>query len=79
MLIFLKVGVIMKSERVEKCIFQSELTAQKDISKRTLNNLNNKKIDINDLQKIAEILDISLQTLLKAETDDLVSPIFTRK
>ena len=59
----------MKSERVEKRIFQSELTTQKDISKRTLNNLNNKKIDINDLQKIAEILDISLQTLLKSENE----------
>ena len=79
MLIFLKVGVIMKSERVEKCIFQSELTTQNDISKRSLNNLNNKKIDINDLQTIAEILDISLQTLLKAENDDLISPNFTKK
>ena len=59
---------LIESARVEKGISQRELAKLTGISRSTLNDLINgkiKKVDIDDLRKIAETLDISLQNLLK--------------
>ena len=60
---------LIESARVEKGISQRELAKLTGISRSTLNDLINgkiKKVDIDDLRKIAETLDMSLQKLLKA-------------
>ena len=59
---------LIESVRVEKGISQRELAKLTGISRSTLNDLINgkiKKVDIDDLRKIAETLDMSLQKLLK--------------
>ena len=59
---------LIESARVEKGISQRELAKQIGISRSTLNDLINgkiKKVDIDDLRKIAETLDMSLSNLLK--------------
>lgn len=59
---------LIEKARVEKGISQRELAKQTGISRSTLNDLINgkiKKVDIDDLRKIAEVLDMSLQELLK--------------
>lgn len=59
---------LIESARIEKGISQRELAKQTGISRSTLNDLINgkiKKVDIDDLRKIAETLDMSLQKLLK--------------
>ena len=59
---------LIEKARVEKGISQRELAKQTSISRSTLNDLINgkiKKVDIDDLRKIAEVLDMSLQELLK--------------
>ena len=59
---------LIESARVEKGISQRELAKQTGISRSTLNDLINgkiKKVDIDDLRKITETLDMSLQKLLK--------------
>lgn len=59
---------LIESARVEKGISQRELAKLTGISRSTLNDLINekiKKVDIDDLRKIAETLDMSLQKLLK--------------
>ena len=60
--------VLIESARIEKGISQRELAKLTGISRSTLNDLINgkiKKVDIDDLRKIAETLDMSLQKLLK--------------
>lgn len=60
--------LLIESARVEKGISQRELAKLTGISRSTLNDLINgkiKKVDIDDLRKIAETLDMSLQKLLK--------------
>ena len=55
---------LIESARVEKGISQRELAKLTGISRSTLNDLINgkiKKVDIDDLRKIAETLDMSLQ------------------
>ena len=59
---------LIESARVAKVISQRELAKLTGISRSTLNDLINgkiKKVDIDDLRKIAETLDMSLQKLLK--------------
>ena len=59
---------MIESARIEKGISQRELAKLTGISRSTLNDLINgkiKKVDIDDLRKIAETLDMSLQKLLK--------------
>ena len=59
---------LIEKARVEKGISQRELAKATGISRSTLNDLINgkiKKVDIDDLRKIAEVLDMSLQELLK--------------
>ena len=59
---------LIESARVEKGISQRELAKLTGISRSTLNDLINgkiKKVDIDDLRKITETLDMSLQKLLK--------------
>lgn len=63
-----KLKVLIEDARVKKGISQRELAKQTGISRSTLNDLINgkiKKVDIDDLRKIAEVLDMSLQELLK--------------
>ena len=63
-----KLKVLIEDARVKKGISQRELAKQTGISRSTLNDLINgkiKKVDIDDLRKIAETLDMSLQELLK--------------
>ena len=60
--------ILIESARVTKGISQRELAKLTGISRSTLNDLINgkiKKVDIDDLRKIAETLDMSLQKLLK--------------
>ena len=67
---------LIESARVEKGISQRELAKLTGISRSTLNDLINgkiKKVDIDDLRKIAETLDMSLQKLLKAAGYDEMS------
>ena len=62
-----------------KGISQRELAKLTGISRSTLNDLINgkiKKVDIDDLRKIAETLDMSLQKLLKASGYDEMSLYF---
>ena len=59
---------LIESAREAKGISQRELAKSTGISRSTLNDLINgkiKKVDIDDLRKIAETLDMSLQKLLK--------------
>lgn len=59
---------LIEKARAIKGISQRELAKQTGISRSTLNDLINgkiKKVDIDDLRKIAEVLDMSLQELLK--------------
>ena len=59
---------LIEDARIKKGISQRELAKQTGISRSTLNDLINgkiKKVDIDDLRKIAETLDMSLQKLLK--------------
>lgn len=59
---------LIETVRITKGISQRELAKLTGISRSTLNDLINgkiKKVDINDLRKIAEVLDMSLQKLLK--------------
>ena len=63
-----KLKILIEDARVKKGISQRELAKQTGISRSTLNDLINgkiKKVDIDDLRKIAEVLDMSLQELLK--------------
>ena len=63
-----KLKVLIEDARVKKGISQRELAKETGISRSTLNDLINgkiKKVDIDDLRKIAEVLDMSLQELLK--------------
>ncbi|MBQ6497127.1 MAG: helix-turn-helix transcriptional regulator, partial [Bacilli bacterium] len=73
--------ILIESARVEKGISQRELAKQTGISRSTLNDLINgkiKKADIDDLRKIAETLDMSLQKLLKAAGYDEMSFYFSK-
>lgn len=73
--------ILIESARVEKGISQRELAKQTGISRSTLNDLINgkiKKVDIDDLRKIAETLDMSLQKLLKAAGYDEMSFYFSK-
>lgn len=67
---------LIESARLRKDISQRELSKIAGISRSTLNDLINgkiKKVDIDDLRKIAEALDMSLRELLKvAGYDDFV-------
>ena len=59
---------LIENARIKKGISQRELAKATGISRSTLNDLINgkiKKVDIDDLRKIAEVLDMSLQELLK--------------
>ena len=61
--------ILIESAREAKGISQRELAKLTGISRSTLNDLINgkiKKVDVDDLRKIAETLDMSLQKLLKA-------------
>lgn len=67
---------LIESARVAKGISQRDLAKLTGISRSTLNDLINgimKKVDIDDLRKIAETLDMSLQKLLKAASYDEMS------
>ena len=70
---------LIESARETKGISQRELAKLTGISRSTLNDLINgkiKKVDIDDLRKIAETLDMSLQKLLKAAGYDEMSLYF---
>lgn len=70
---------LIESAREVKGISQRELAKLTGISRSTLNDLINgkiKKVDIDDLRKIAETLDMSLQKLLKASGYDEMSLYF---
>ena len=63
-----KLKYLIETARETKGISQRELAKLTGISRSTLNDLINgkiKKVDIDDLRKIAETLDMSLQELLK--------------
>ena len=63
-----KLKNLIESSRETKGISQRELAKLTGISRSTLNDLINgkiKKVDIDDLRKIAETLDMSLQEVLK--------------
>lgn len=70
---------MIESVREEKGLSQRELAKQTGISRSTLNDLINgkiKRVDIDDLRKIAETLDMSLQELLIAAGYDKMSQYF---
>lgn len=72
---------LIESARVEKGISQRELAKLTGISRSTLNDLINgkiKKVDIDDLRKIAETLDMSLQKLLKVAGYDEMLCYFSK-
>ena len=72
----LKKNVVKLNSWEIKDISQRELAKLTGISRSTLNDLINgkiKKVDIDDLRKIAETLDMSLQKLLKASGYDEMS------
>ncbi len=71
--------ILIESARETKGISQRELAKLTGISRSTLNDLINgkiKKVDIDDLRKIAETLDLSLQKLLKVAGYDEMSLYF---
>lgn len=71
--------ILIESAREVKGISQRELAKLTGISRSTLNDLINgkiKKVDIDDLRKIAETLDMSLQKLLKVAGYDEMSLYF---
>lgn len=71
--------ILIESARATKGISQRELAKLTGISRSTLNDLINgkiKKVDIDDLRKIAEVLDMSLQKLLKVAGYDGMSLYF---
>lgn len=71
--------ILIESAREAKGISQRELAKLTGISRSTLNDLINgkiKKVDIDDLRKIAETLDMSLQKLLKVAGYDEMSLYF---
>ena len=70
---------LIETAREIKGISQRELAKITGISRSTLNDLINgkiKKVDIDDLRKIAEVLDMSLQKLLKVAGYDGMSLYF---
>lgn len=70
---------LIETAREIKGISQRELAKITGISRSTLNDLINgkiKKVDIDDLRKIAETLDMSLQELLKVAGYDEMSLYF---
>ena len=70
---------LIESARETKGISQRELAKLTGISRSTLNDLINgkiKKVDIDDLRKIVETLDMPLQKLLKASGYDEISLYF---
>ncbi len=72
---------LIESARIEKGISQRELAKLIGISRSTLNDLINgkiKKVDIDDLRKIAETLDMSLQKLLKVAGYDKMLFYFSK-
>lgn len=71
--------ILIETARIKKEISQRELSKQTGISRSTLNDLINgkiKKVDIDDLRKIAEALDMSLQKLVKVAGYDEMSMYF---
>lgn len=71
--------ILIESARIAKGISQRELAKLTGISRSTLNDLINgkiKKVNIDDLRKIAETLDMSLQKLLKTAGYDEMSLYF---
>lgn len=74
---------IIESAREKKGISQRELAKATGISRSTLNDLINgkiKKVDIDDLRKIAETLEMSLENLLKvAGYDDFLGYLYLDK
>lgn len=71
--------ILIETARIKKGISQRELSKQTGISRSTLNDLINgkiKKVDIDDLRKIAEALDMSLQELVKVAGYDEISLYF---
>lgn len=73
--------LLIEDARIKKGISQRELAKLTGISRSTLNDLINgkiKKVDIDDLRKIAETLDMSLQKLLKAAGYDEMSLYFNK-
>lgn len=73
--------ILIETARIEKGISQRELAKQTGISRSTLNDLINgkiKKVDIDDLRKIAEVLDMSLQELLKSAGYDEMLTYFSK-
>ena len=71
--------ILIETARIKKWISQRELSKQTGISRSTLNDLINgkiKKVDIDDLRKIAEALDMSLQELVKVAGYDEISLYF---
>ena len=73
---------LIETARIEKGISQRELAKETGISRSTLNDLINgkiKKVDIDDLRKIAEVLDMSLKKLLKVAGYDEMSLYFRAK
>ena len=73
--------ILIESARIEKGFSQRELAKKTGISRSTLNDLINgkiKKVDIDDLRKIAEALDMSLQNLLKVAGYDKMIFYFSR-
>lgn len=73
--------ILIEDARIKKGISQRELAKLTGISRSTLNDLINgkiKKVDIDDLRKIAETLDMSLQKLLKAAGYDEMSLYFNK-
>lgn len=72
---------LIEFARITKGVSQRELAKQTGISRSTLNDLINgkiKKVDIDDLRKIAETLDMSLSSLLEAAGYNEMSFYFSK-